>query len=440
MRFDIENSPSLGPRQRARLLERLGPIVRVVASERRSQHQNRELALERLRSRLAERCTSNPTRVADASRRARRRSAASTQKRQHGEIKRARRRPDRRRGLTWTRVGDVLLIVVGVVAVVIVLDAAIRTFVVPRGTRRALHGRSCSASLRRVFTLFASPQPRLRGARPRDGAVRAVRAARAAGRVAARRLRRRSRASSSASSTTAGASAFDHERVVAAHARLRTAARPAVGVRRVHARRAIGLGAARARHRVPPDDLQLVLAPRDRGHRPVDPRRHAADAARDGSTRAHLTGFLNDMDTFWDAWMTWFTEVQETHTSYGVARVLPFAEPASQLGHRGGRGARHRGDPARGARHAVDAERAAVHPLRLPRAARDRGLLRLRLRRRSRRPTTRSASPATSSTRSATRSPRAGVPLQGRPRPGVARLRGLARELRRACCSRWPRW
>ena len=54
VRFDIAGSPSLGPRQRARLLERLGPEVRVVASDRRSQLRNRELALDRLRSRLAD--------------------------------------------------------------------------------------------------------------------------------------------------------------------------------------------------------------------------------------------------------------------------------------------------------------------------------------------------------------------------------------------------
>jgi ribosome-associated protein len=52
--FDVENSPSLGPRQRERLLSRLGPMVRVVASDERSQVRNRALALERLRSRLAE--------------------------------------------------------------------------------------------------------------------------------------------------------------------------------------------------------------------------------------------------------------------------------------------------------------------------------------------------------------------------------------------------
>lgn len=53
LRFDVEASASLSEWQRARLLERLGPVVRVVASERRSQLQNRELALERLQSKLA---------------------------------------------------------------------------------------------------------------------------------------------------------------------------------------------------------------------------------------------------------------------------------------------------------------------------------------------------------------------------------------------------
>ena len=33
--------------------------------------------------------------------------------------------------------------------------------------------------------------------------------------------------------------------------------------------------------------------------------------------RAHLTGFLLELDNFWELWTTWFTEVQETHTSYG---------------------------------------------------------------------------------------------------------------------------
>lgn len=53
VRFDVASSPSLGPRQRARLLDRLGPVVRVVAADERSQTRNRALALERLADRLA---------------------------------------------------------------------------------------------------------------------------------------------------------------------------------------------------------------------------------------------------------------------------------------------------------------------------------------------------------------------------------------------------
>ena len=51
--FDVANSASLGPRQKARLLEKLGPTVRVVASHERSQLRNREEARKRLAERLA---------------------------------------------------------------------------------------------------------------------------------------------------------------------------------------------------------------------------------------------------------------------------------------------------------------------------------------------------------------------------------------------------
>jgi ribosome-associated protein len=51
--FDIEGSASLPEWARLLLLERLGPVVTVTASDRRSQTRNRDLALERLRSRLA---------------------------------------------------------------------------------------------------------------------------------------------------------------------------------------------------------------------------------------------------------------------------------------------------------------------------------------------------------------------------------------------------
>lgn len=51
--FPIATSPSLGPRQREKLLSRFGPLLRVVAADERSQLRNRDLALTRMRDRLA---------------------------------------------------------------------------------------------------------------------------------------------------------------------------------------------------------------------------------------------------------------------------------------------------------------------------------------------------------------------------------------------------
>ena len=91
VRFDVAGSPSLGPRQRARLLERLGPEVRVVASDERSQLRNRELALERLRSRLAEglhverpRRATKPTKAAKEKRLEAKRHRSETKRRRRG--------------------------------------------------------------------------------------------------------------------------------------------------------------------------------------------------------------------------------------------------------------------------------------------------------------------------------------------------------------------
>src|SRR5918912_1677161 len=95
VRFDVAASPSLGPRQRARLLERLGPEVRVLASDERSQLRNRELALERLRSRLAEALrVETPRRATKPTKAAKERRLEA--KRQRSETKRRRqdRRPD----------------------------------------------------------------------------------------------------------------------------------------------------------------------------------------------------------------------------------------------------------------------------------------------------------------------------------------------------------
>jgi ribosome-associated protein len=62
VQFDVAASTSLGPRQRARLLERYGPVVRAAASESRSQARNRQLAQERLAERLAAGLRVDPTR------------------------------------------------------------------------------------------------------------------------------------------------------------------------------------------------------------------------------------------------------------------------------------------------------------------------------------------------------------------------------------------
>jgi ribosome-associated protein len=62
VQFDVGASPTLGPRQRARLLERLGPVVRASASDSRSQTRNRQLALERLAAKLDEGLRVDPTR------------------------------------------------------------------------------------------------------------------------------------------------------------------------------------------------------------------------------------------------------------------------------------------------------------------------------------------------------------------------------------------
>ena len=92
LRFDIEESPSLGPRQRARLLEKLGPSVRVTSSERRSQLQNRELALERLRSILTEALAIERPRLATKPSRSAKVKRVET-KRRRSDVKRGRQKP-----------------------------------------------------------------------------------------------------------------------------------------------------------------------------------------------------------------------------------------------------------------------------------------------------------------------------------------------------------
>lgn len=90
--FDVSASAALDGSQRARLIERAGPVLTAVAQEARGQARNRELALERLAEKIAaglvvprRRRPTKPSRAAKKRR--------LEQKRQAGERKRQRRRP-----------------------------------------------------------------------------------------------------------------------------------------------------------------------------------------------------------------------------------------------------------------------------------------------------------------------------------------------------------
>jgi ribosome-associated protein len=88
--FDVAESSGLTDRERALVLERLGPVVRAVAQDERSQLRNRELATERIIEQL---------RAATRVRRARRPTAPTRgsqerrleEKRRRGATKRLRR-------------------------------------------------------------------------------------------------------------------------------------------------------------------------------------------------------------------------------------------------------------------------------------------------------------------------------------------------------------
>jgi ribosome-associated protein len=91
--FDVEESAALTPAEKRRVLEKLGPVVRSVAQDERSQLRNRELATDRIVEQLRE-----AARVR-RKRRATKPSAASQErrlegKRRRGATKRLRRPPD----------------------------------------------------------------------------------------------------------------------------------------------------------------------------------------------------------------------------------------------------------------------------------------------------------------------------------------------------------
>jgi ribosome-associated protein len=92
LRLDVESSSAFSDAQRAQLIERLGPVVRVVADDERSQIRNRAIAEERLVGRLASALhVERPRRPTRPSRGAVERRIAG--KKRRSETKKQRRRP-----------------------------------------------------------------------------------------------------------------------------------------------------------------------------------------------------------------------------------------------------------------------------------------------------------------------------------------------------------
>ena len=207
----------------------------------------------------------------------------------------------------------VLLVAVGVAATLVVLDAAVRTFVVPRGTV-VLFTVVVFLVIRRVFNLFASPR-RSYEARDRVMAFYAPVALLALpffsmlvvfGGFACvfagiEDLGWRSAFMTSGSSLLtlgferppdlpAAFAAFSEATMGLALLALLIAYLPTIY--NTFSRREVAVTDLAIRAGTPPTPRDMLV-------------------------RAHLTGFLYEMDSFWIAWMAWFTEVQETHTSCG---------------------------------------------------------------------------------------------------------------------------
>ena len=91
--FDVDASATLSDEQKARLRGRLGPVVRAVAQDERSQWRNRELALERLAAALRDGLRSERTRRPTAPTKASKERRLG-EKRVRSRTKRLRKPPD----------------------------------------------------------------------------------------------------------------------------------------------------------------------------------------------------------------------------------------------------------------------------------------------------------------------------------------------------------
>jgi ribosome-associated protein len=91
--FDVDASEVLSDAQKKRVTDRIGPVVRAVAQDERSQARNRELAVERVAEQLREalrvRRRRVPTKPTEAAKERR-----LQEKRRRAEVKRLRREPE----------------------------------------------------------------------------------------------------------------------------------------------------------------------------------------------------------------------------------------------------------------------------------------------------------------------------------------------------------
>lgn len=86
------DSATLPDRLRPRIIDRLGDVVRVAVEDERSQTRNREIAVERLRGRVANALVVERRRRPTKATRASKRRRVDT-KRRRGEVKRGRQKP-----------------------------------------------------------------------------------------------------------------------------------------------------------------------------------------------------------------------------------------------------------------------------------------------------------------------------------------------------------
>jgi ribosome-associated protein len=90
--FDVEASETLSERQKRRVVERAGPVLRAVAQDERSQLRNRDLAVERLVEKLRQ-ALAVPRRRVPTRPTAGARERRLAQKKRRAAVKRLRRPP-----------------------------------------------------------------------------------------------------------------------------------------------------------------------------------------------------------------------------------------------------------------------------------------------------------------------------------------------------------